>query len=1097
MKKLLVLLALCMVLSVVLVACTEDTPTDETTDVTTEAPGTDAPTEGTTEAPTTDAGTTEAPTTEAPTTEAPTTEEPTTEEPVPDPDPVITHLSFDELDKWIDISGDITNSANSLGSIFTPGQSAGWDKIATVDDYTIAYLRVWGWVGFFAEEVGEFGYQIDDQEPVFSADFAVVAGQDVVQAAAGTGAKCASRMTIMIPVRDLSGEHTIKALVKDAAGTIEELTVFTLNKAVDPDAPTFMIDVNTINSIAPGSPDVANVALSEDGSYVTLTNGTVGDPYVTFRQINANARYVAIKYRTNVSASAFNLFAASTGNDATGAGDMLAPQNYVADGMWHVAIVDTDPAEAVNEECALSFVRYDFFTDGQDRSIDVAYIAGFNSAEAAEAYFAKTMLVADNTNTFASDVNANEVGTDLGASDLANFFTLNLPTGGHLVEAYGEGKVYSMDNINEMLADVNGAYYVSVNILSGAVPSSVFVRGYHVVNSDAIIEAFDPAAGIFKINNYYETDGGTWCGGAGIYATITNGNLFIVLKAYDANATTRVSNPAWMIPCEGTTLTIADNGYTVSLMVDGVTYATIDLIGAQSYADINDVSPAGQFAAKAIVTLKDGTTQTIENTLVAATVNSQVGVVARAGGTKFDSIVVGGYSAIEVPALEIVEPEPVDPNAPIFVATPEILANATTTGNQSTAVISDDGKFVTITAGEGNPVDANFWVVSPGSMITGVKYVGLKYRTTVNPGGEFFVGSANITGGADELKFEYVADGEWQVLILDITSFVNADGLVNYMRFDYFMAASVGCSIDIENIALFKSLEDAELYYGLREPAPEEPAPFEGKWHASVDSFMYCVNDDFSDVVTFAGANTNSVIGTTITSGSGTLPTVTAKYVYFAGGWLAVDGYSLENWVCNIYAADGTLLNTIELGLKVAEEGVLTHVANNMGYTGVPNRCGNDTEIINLGEYAGQTVTVVYAVDLVDSDYTVELIKIDVNVPAAAPANPNGTLEAPLTVSQTLAAVAGLEAGSATADKYFTTGVVTEIGQGGSYYKNVYFTDGEQTMLIYTLNPMDGMGELKVGDTITVNGYIKNYNGTIEYASNGGEYVYIVAYTAA
>ena len=399
MKKLLVLLALCMVLSVVLVACTEDTPTDETTDVTTEAPstdapteapGTDAPTEGTTESPTT-----EEPTTEAPTTQAPTTQEPTTEEPVPVPDPVITHLSFDELDKWIDISGEITNSANSLGSIFTPGQSGSWDKIANVDDYTIAYLRVWGWVGFYAEEIGEFGYQIDDQDPVFSADFTIEAAQDVINAAAGTGAKSASRMAIMIPVRDLSGEHTIKALVKDAAGTIEELTVFTLNKAVDPDAPVFMLTPDVIATTGTGAPDVANVALSEDGSYVTLTNGTVGDPYVTFRQINANAHYVAIKYRTTANGSAFNLFAASAGNDATGQGDQLADQQYVADGQWHVAVVDTDPAEAVNEECALSFVRYDFYTNGTNRSIDVAYIAGFNSIEAAQAYFEKTLPAPD------------------------------------------------------------------------------------------------------------------------------------------------------------------------------------------------------------------------------------------------------------------------------------------------------------------------------------------------------------------------------------------------------------------------------------------------------------------------------------------------------------------------------------------------------------------------------------------------------------------------------------------------------------------------------------------------------------------------------
>ena len=650
MKKLLVLLALCMVLSVVLVACNDEPvdPTDGTTDVTTEAPGTDAPTEGTTETPTTEAPTTEEPTTEAPTTEAPTTEEPTTEEPVPDPDPVITHLSFDELDKWIDISGDITNSANSLGSIFTPGQSAGWDKIANVDDYTIAYLRVWGWVGFFAEEVGEFGYQIDDQEPVFSADFAVVAGQDVVNAAAGTGAKCASRMTIMIPVRDLSGEHTIKALVKDAAGTIEELTVFTLNKAVDPDAPTFMIDVNTIASIAPGSPDVADVALSEDGSYVTLTNGTVGDPYITFRQINANARYVAVKYRTNASGSAFNFFAASTGNDATGAGDMLAPLSYEADGMWHVAVVDTDPAEAVNEECALSFVRYDFYTDGQNRSIDVAYIAGFNSVEAAEAYFANSMVIADTTNTFVSNVDANEVGTAMGDTDLAGFFNMGLPLAGSGVEDLNGAKVYHMTSINEMFANVDGAYYVYTDIVGATDPAAVFVRGYHVVNSDAVIEAFDPAAGIYKINNYYETDGNPGkCGGAGLYFNIKNDTLQILAKVYNAENTTRVGNAILEIPCTGTGLTIADDGYTVYVIVDGILYATIDLIGAQSYADINEVSPAGQFAAKAVV--KTATEEyVLENTLIAAA-PSQVGVVARSGGLKFTTIEVGGFTQTIIP----------------------------------------------------------------------------------------------------------------------------------------------------------------------------------------------------------------------------------------------------------------------------------------------------------------------------------------------------------------------------------------------------------------------------------------------------------------
>ena len=292
---------------------------------------------------------------------------------------------------------------------------------------------------------------------------------------------------------------------------------------------------------------------------------------------------------------------------------------------------------------------------------------------------------------------------------------------------------------------------------------------------------------------------------------------------------------------------------------------------------------------------------------------------------------------------------------------------------------------------------------------------------------------------------------------------------------------------------------------------PYAPIVFKGKWHASVDSFMYCVNDDYSDVVNFMAANTNSVIGTTMTGADSTLSSITANYVYWENGWLAVDGYALENRVCNIYAADGTLLKTVGLTLREAEQGVVQHVSRNMRYADgtVAHRVGQaDSEIISLKEFSGQTVSLVYSVDLVGKRCTLDLVKIDVTVPEAEkpevpeiPTNPTGTLEAPLTVSQTYAAVAGLEEGYATATPYFTTGVVTEIGQGGVYYKNVYITDGIETMLVYSLNPKEGMAELKVGDTITVHGYIKNYKGLIEFAANRIDdevhNVYIVAHEPA
>ena len=101
MKKLLLVLAIVLAVSVIFVSCnrddkgtTPDTTTEAPTtgapvveDPTTEAPTTDGAEDPTTEAPTTDGGeetTTEAPTDEDPTTEAPTDEDPTTEAPTDD-----------------------------------------------------------------------------------------------------------------------------------------------------------------------------------------------------------------------------------------------------------------------------------------------------------------------------------------------------------------------------------------------------------------------------------------------------------------------------------------------------------------------------------------------------------------------------------------------------------------------------------------------------------------------------------------------------------------------------------------------------------------------------------------------------------------------------------------------------------------------------------------------------------------------------------------------------------------------------------------------------------------------------------------------------
>ena len=441
----------------------------------------------------------------------------------------------------------------------------------------------------------------------------------------------------------------------------------------------------------------------------------------------------------------------------------------------------------------------------------------------------------DITDSFTADVNANEVGTTMDATDLGNFFVTELPLPGSGVEANGEGKLYHLTSINDMYADVNGKYFFKANVINSDGAGWMFARGYKVVNSDAIIEAFDPTAGFYKINNYYETDSAGAMGGAGIYARLGGGKLFIMVKYYNPETITRVGNKIYAIDAAGTELTLADNGTTVSVLVDGVTYATVELSGSKVYEDINEVDPAGEFAATAVITLKDGTTETIENTLIAATCESQIGIVARAGSFKFDALTVGGYSAIEVPALEIVtpeEPEPVDPDVPVLVLDPEYINELAGSTEQTVAqhigsheIITEDGvTFVRLTSNGGDPYVA---LVKLGSYLELPPYMAFAYRTNCDLDAHVFIGSGSgWNGNGDVASVAWNQDNNWNLAVLDLNNAGLTSiqgGIISYCRFDFFTGNGVG-NMDIEYVAFFNSAEAAQKYFNkLHGGADEEP----------------------------------------------------------------------------------------------------------------------------------------------------------------------------------------------------------------------------------------------------------------------------------
>lgn len=221
MKKLLVILALCMALCILMVACDkqpaggeETTPEQTTPEVTTPED-------------TTPEDTTEEPTSEDPTTEEPTTEEPTTEEQPPEPVKVVASMSFDAMGNVYGTEIDMANLYFASAPDYTS-----WGKVANID-HRVDCLKVAGWVAFFTETEGVLGYSIDGAAAVYPEGFSTTAGQDVMDhlAANVPDAHSAARMFSDVPVKGLeAGEHTIALVAKDVDGNEETFAEFKLVK---------------------------------------------------------------------------------------------------------------------------------------------------------------------------------------------------------------------------------------------------------------------------------------------------------------------------------------------------------------------------------------------------------------------------------------------------------------------------------------------------------------------------------------------------------------------------------------------------------------------------------------------------------------------------------------------------------------------------------------------------------------------------------------------------------------------------------------------------------------------------------------------------
>ena len=312
-------------------------------------------------------------------TESPTTAPETMYDSIVDNIPNVTpivHFSIDECDAWI--------GEERVIQFFTPGQSNGWDGQPVIEDANVEYIRVWGWVAFGSETLGELGYQIDENPIVFDQSFLLDAEEPLLQFQEYVGAGSITRIEVHIPIRDLSGSRTLRVIARAEDGYEEVLVKIVMDKAADPYAPVFHFDAAAIADLAGNGNHLQSITLSADGSYTTLSTVDAADPYFLLKPYDASTyagvRYIVIAYRTDVEGASGEVFVGSQAGP-TGGGDEYN-FDYVADGTWHTLIIDTAKIDAVNSAYDVSYLRYDIFNlPDVISSIDLAYVAGFDSME--------------------------------------------------------------------------------------------------------------------------------------------------------------------------------------------------------------------------------------------------------------------------------------------------------------------------------------------------------------------------------------------------------------------------------------------------------------------------------------------------------------------------------------------------------------------------------------------------------------------------------------------------------------------------------------------------------------------------------------------
>ena len=155
---------------------------------------------------------------------------------------------------------------------------------------------------------------------------------------------------------------------------------------VDPAEPVWIADPDTLAGATTGSAAayIAGAEVMEEGGYkfVRLTVNGGDSQFMVVKDLGTMPRYLAISYRANSDLDG-EMFIGTTGGP-NGQNDHVA-LDWNNDSVWSLMIVDLSTVANITDG-NVGYFRLDPFRDTTDGSIDIEYIAIFNTAEYALAY---------------------------------------------------------------------------------------------------------------------------------------------------------------------------------------------------------------------------------------------------------------------------------------------------------------------------------------------------------------------------------------------------------------------------------------------------------------------------------------------------------------------------------------------------------------------------------------------------------------------------------------------------------------------------------------------------------------------------------------